>query len=55
LAEVRLVLARLLYAFDVKLANKQDTMDFGEQKTHIFWEKEPLMVCISVQDELRQV
>jgi len=49
LAEVRLVLARLLYAFDMTLADEKDTMDFGEQKTHIFWDKEPLMVCMSVR------
>ena len=47
-AEMRLVLARLLYAFDIQLVhpNQQDQggFDFVKQKTFIFWEKEPLMV-----------
>jgi len=35
----------------MRLADETDTMDFGEQKTHIFWEKEPLMVCMSVRED----
>jgi len=42
-AEMRLVLARLLYAFDMSLAGST-VDDWEQQKTFIFWEKEPLMV-----------
>lgn len=36
-AEMRVTLARLLFAFDIELADKKDRWDWGEQKTHIFW------------------
>jgi cytochrome P450 len=45
-AEMRLVIARLIYAFDFQLADPSDTWDWGKQKTFIFWEKEPLKVMI---------
>lgn len=37
---MRLTLARLLYAFDIKAEGH--VADFGDQKTFIFWEKVPL-------------
>lgn len=43
---MRLTLARIVYAFDLKPAD--DLRDFGEQNTYIFWEKKPLKA------ELRQ-
>jgi cytochrome P450 len=45
-AEMRIVLARLLYAFDFELADPNDVWDWGSQKTFIFWEKEPLKVLV---------
>jgi cytochrome P450 len=45
-AEMRLVLARLLYVFDVRLAHENDRWDWGEQDTYIFWEKKPLRVIL---------
>lgn len=45
-AEMRLVLARLIYAFDVRLADATDIWDRGKQKTFIFWGKEPLKVVV---------
>lgn len=45
-AEMRLVLARLIYAFDFELADPKDVWDWGRQKTFIFWEKEPLKVFL---------
>ena len=43
-AEMRLILARLVYAFDISLADDKDVWDWGTQKTFIFWEKKPLNV-----------
>ncbi|KAF2119388.1 cytochrome P450 [Lophiotrema nucula] len=45
-AEMRLILARLLYAFDLSLADDKDRWDWGQQKTYILWEKEPLKVTL---------
>lgn len=45
-AEMRLVLARLLFAFDVRLEDEGDRWDWGEQDTFIFWEKRPLNVML---------
>lgn len=39
---MRLVLARLLWAFDISPVDKID--DFGEQNTYMFWEKRTLKV-----------
>lgn len=36
-AELRLVLARLLFTFDMRLAEESDRWDWGEQNTYIFW------------------
>jgi cytochrome P450 len=36
-AELRYILARLLFAFDISLADPTDKWDWGEQETHIFW------------------
>lgn len=44
LAELRMILARMLYVFDFEGEGRQGFADFGSQKTFIFWEKEPLMV-----------
>lgn len=35
--EMRLVISRLLWSFDVKLKDKSDRWDWGEQSTYIFW------------------
>jgi hypothetical protein len=45
-AEMRLVLARLLYAFNISLANPKDQWDWGDQLTYILWEKKPLQVAL---------
>ncbi len=45
-AEMRLILVRLIYAFDFQLADPKDRWDWGTQKTFIFWEKEPLKVLL---------
>ncbi|KAJ4299478.1 hypothetical protein N0V90_004723 [Kalmusia sp. IMI 367209] len=39
---MRLTLAKLVFAFDLKLV--EAVGDFGEQNTYIFWEKKPLKV-----------
>jgi cytochrome P450 len=45
-AEMRLVLARLLYVFDISLADEKDIWDWGEQETYIFWEKKALRATL---------
>jgi cytochrome P450 len=47
-SEMRLILARLFFAFDIELANAQDVWDWGSQETYIFWEKKPLNVRLSI-------
>jgi cytochrome P450 len=39
---MRLTLARLLFAFDLKIVG--GPRDFGDQKTYIFWEKKPINI-----------
>ena len=36
-AMMRVTLARLLFTFDISLADKKDRWDWGEQKTYILW------------------
>lgn len=36
-AEMRVILARLLWAFDISLKNEQDRWDWGAQRIFIFW------------------
>jgi cytochrome P450 len=36
-AEMRVVLARLLWAFDLTLKDENDRWDWGTQNTYIFW------------------
>ncbi|KAH9875641.1 hypothetical protein IAQ61_003105 [Plenodomus lingam] len=45
-AEMRVVLARLVWSFDLRLADEADRWDWGEQKTYIFWDKKPLKVVL---------
>lgn len=47
-AEMRLILARLLFMFDLRLADDEDVWDWGTQKTFIFWEKKALKVKLSL-------
>lgn len=35
--EMRLILARLLWGFDIKLKDERDRWDWGEQCTYILW------------------
>lgn len=35
--EMRLILARLLWSFDVTLTDENDRWDWGDQSTYIFW------------------
>ena len=49
-AEMRLVLARLLYSFDMVAADAS-LRDFGEQNSCIFWEKQPLRVGLTFRKE----
>ncbi|KAF2011043.1 cytochrome P450 [Aaosphaeria arxii CBS 175.79] len=51
LAEMRLVVARLVYAFDFSLKDAKDRWDWGAQDTFIFWDKKPLNVVIRLSGE----
>jgi cytochrome P450 len=46
-AELRIVIARIVFAFDLELADKHDRFDWGEQESYILWEKRPLNVVIT--------
>jgi cytochrome P450 len=46
-AEMRVVVARILYTFDLRLADEKDKYDWGEQKSFITWVKRPLNVVIT--------
>ncbi|KAF3041317.1 hypothetical protein E8E12_005609 [Didymella heteroderae] len=52
-AEMRIIVARLVFAFDLKLANKHDSFDWGEQESYILWEKRPLNVVLAPADPFR--
>ncbi|KAF2475254.1 cytochrome P450 [Lindgomyces ingoldianus] len=45
-AEMRLIIARLLYSFDLTLADEKDRWDWGGQATYMFWVKRPLQVIL---------
>jgi hypothetical protein len=41
--EMRLILAKVLYNFDLELCSNEDWMN---QKVYILWQKKPLMVKV---------
>ncbi|KAI4942690.1 hypothetical protein J4E91_009859 [Alternaria rosae] len=45
-SEMRLILARLVWSFDIKLKDEHDRWDWGEQCTYILWDKKPLEVIL---------
>ncbi|KEF52465.1 uncharacterized protein A1O9_11307 [Exophiala aquamarina CBS 119918] len=52
-AEMRLILARLLYAFDMSLSGNPRVSDWGQQQTFIFWQKDPLLIQLKRSSVLR--
>jgi hypothetical protein len=42
---MRLILARLIYNFDLKIA--EDSLDWIQQKFFLFWKKGPLNVYLT--------
>ena len=46
-AEMRLILTRLLYAFDISWGATPSMNDWGEQQTFIFWQKDPLQIKLT--------
>ena len=44
-AEMRLIVAKLLWNFDMKL--KDDSYDWTDQSSYVLWEKNPLMVTLT--------
>ena len=43
---MRLILARMLWSFDIKLS--AESWDWDDQKSWIQWDKKPLMVSLSL-------
>lgn len=43
-AEMKLILTRIIYNFDLELANPKD--EWLEQNTYILWDKKPLMLNV---------
>ncbi|TKA44600.1 hypothetical protein B0A54_04550 [Friedmanniomyces endolithicus] len=48
-AEMRLILARMLYVFDISWATTPAIDDWGQQQTFIFWQKQPLEVRLTLR------
>jgi cytochrome P450 len=48
LAEVRLILSKLLWNFDLRLGEKE--WDWYSQKAFLVWDKQPLYLELSVVD-----
>ncbi|KAK4913376.1 hypothetical protein LTR49_018264 [Elasticomyces elasticus] len=48
-AEMRLILARLLYTFDISWDRTPTINDWGQQQTFIFWQKEPLEIRLTLR------
>ena len=47
MAELRLIIAKLIFNFDMHLSHTADCWDWGDQSTYIFWQKRPLEVRLS--------
>ncbi|TKA34700.1 hypothetical protein B0A54_13300 [Friedmanniomyces endolithicus] len=47
--EMRLILARMLYVFDISWATTPAIDDWGQQQTFIFWQKQPLEVRLTLR------
>ncbi|KAF2630500.1 cytochrome P450 [Macroventuria anomochaeta] len=45
-AEMRVVVARVVWRFDLRLADERDRFDWSEQATYLTWEKRPLNVVV---------
>lgn len=46
--EMRLIMAKVFYAFDFELA--PESTDWADQATYILWEKKPLMCKLKAVD-----
>lgn len=49
-AEMRIAIARIVYAFDLRLEDERDRFDWGEQATYMTWEKRPLKVVVTERE-----
>ncbi|KAF3031141.1 hypothetical protein E8E12_000888 [Didymella heteroderae] len=54
-AQMRLVLARLLWAFDMRLADPKAQWDWGKQNTYVLWDKQPLNVIMTLAPQTTHV
>jgi cytochrome P450 len=43
-AEMKLILSRLIYDFDIELVDESDRWE--DQRVYVLWEKRPLMVWL---------
>ncbi|KAK4934858.1 hypothetical protein LTR10_023977 [Elasticomyces elasticus] len=46
-AEIRVIMSKLLYTYDLSLASESDTPDWPDQPTYSLWEKKPVMVNLT--------
>jgi cytochrome P450 len=50
--EMRLIMANLLWHFDVEVAEEMSGGDWLDQTTHLVWDKKPLLVKILARGEV---
>jgi len=50
--EMRLIMANLLWHFDVQLAGEMEGKDWLDQTTHLVWDKKPLIVNVLPRGEV---
>lgn len=48
--EMQLIIARLVWNFDISMANPLNPLDWDKQKTYILVQKEPVMVRLKVRN-----
>ncbi|KAI9820769.1 MAG: hypothetical protein M1827_005139 [Pycnora praestabilis] len=50
-AEARLTLTKLLWNFDLGIADEEGMQDWADQKNYLTWEKKPLMVDLKIREK----
>ena len=50
LVEMQLIIARLVWNFDLSMADPSKPLDWNKQKTYIFVQKEPVMVRLKIRN-----
>lgn len=50
LVEMQLIISRLVWNFDISMADPSKPLDWDKQKTYILVQKEPVMVRLKVRN-----